>query len=77
LWQPKQDFMSIEETIRQIVTAEIQKQNKGHILSVSEFCKVNKISRVTLWRAEKEGKLKIARIGKRIFIDTNQLLYPV
>ena len=64
--------MSLEENIRKIVVDELSKRQPEELQSVTEFCKAKKISRITIWRAEKEGKIKLARIGKRVFINPHQ-----
>lgn len=64
--------MNIDEHIREIVIDELSKRQPEELVSIEEFCKRQKISRTTLWRAEKEGKVKLARIGKRVFINTHQ-----
>lgn len=67
--------MSIDEIIRKIVIEELDKrQRKSELIPVAEFCASKKISRVTIWRAEKSGQIKLTRIGKSIFIDTNQFV---
>lgn len=64
---------AIEETIRQIVADELNKHHQREELqSISEFCKAKKISRITVWRAEKEGRLKLVRIGRKVFINPGQ-----
>lgn len=63
----------LESLIRQIVADELAKtQRMGELQSIAEFCKARKISKVTLWRAEKQGRIKLVRIGKRVFIDSTQ-----
>lgn len=67
--------MSLEETIREIARDEYSKlQQEGHanLMPAEEFCDKKEISYVTLWRAEKRGEIKLTRIGKRVFINTNQ-----
>lgn len=66
--------MSLEETIREIARDEYSKlqQDGGNLMPADEFCEKKDISYVTLWRAEKRGEIKLTRIGKRVFINTNQ-----
>jgi hypothetical protein len=65
--------MSIEETIRQIVAEELDKrQTANTLIPVSEFCATHNISRVTLWRQEKAGTLKVHRVGRKTFVNINQ-----
>jgi hypothetical protein len=65
--------MNLEENIRKIVADELDKrQQQVEFIPVADFCKSRKISRITIWRAEKEGKIKLSRIGKKIFINPNQ-----
>ena len=66
---------SIEETIRQIVADELSKRQQNEELqSVSDFCRTKHISRVTLWRAEKEGRIKLVRIGRKVFVPSQQFV---
>lgn len=59
-----------EQGIRAIVRDEIDRQaGRPHLQSVEDFCKSVGLSRVTLWRQEKQGQIKIHRIGKRCFVD--------
>lgn len=65
--------MTIDEIVRKIINDELDKhQRKSEIVPVADFCKAKKISRVTIWRAEKNGQIKLTRIGKSVFIDINQ-----
>lgn len=65
--------MTIDESIRRIAAEEVAKFMKPvNLTPVPEFCKQVGIDRKTLWRAEKQGKLKLTRIGDRTFVDTNQ-----
>jgi hypothetical protein len=66
--------MSLEESIRKIVGEEIRKAgNQPEFVPLADFCREKKISRVTVWRQEKLGTIKLSRIGRRIFVNTNQL----
>lgn len=70
--------MSIEETIRELINQELDKRTQSaDIVPVEQFCQDKGVSRITIWRAEKEGRLKVVRIGKRKFIDTRQWSHPV
>lgn len=40
---------------------------------INKFCKDVGMSRTTLWRLEKEGKIKLHRIGCRVFVDRADL----
>lgn len=66
--------MSLEESIRKIVVDELSKHQPEELQSISEFCKAKKISRITLWRAEKEGRIKLVRIGRKVFINPGQFV---
>lgn len=62
----------LEKTIRQLISEELDKRQQSDIVPASEFCKKKGISRITLWRAERSGGIKITRIGKRCFVDQSQ-----
>lgn len=65
--------MSLEDQIRLIVTEELNKrQQAAEMLPVSEFCKLKKMSRSAVWRAEQLGKIQITRIGKKVFVKMDQ-----
>lgn len=59
---------SNEET-RQTIQAPIVELQAKDFLSYEEFCQLFKVSRTTVWRLCKEGKLKSVKIGKRKFIS--------
>lgn len=59
-----------EQGIRTIVRDELDRQSgRPHLQSIEDFCQAVGVSRVTLWRQEKQGQIKIHRIGKRCFVD--------
>lgn len=65
--------MNLEESIRQIVSDEIGKQlQAANLIPIADFCKSKNINRVTLWRHEKEGRIKLDRIGKKVFVNQAQ-----
>lgn len=64
--------MSLEESIRKIIAEELNRHPVNDLQPVAEFCELKNISRVTLWRAEKEGKIKLTRIGRKVFVNPNQ-----
>jgi hypothetical protein len=67
--------MSLEESIRKIVKDEIEKRNqKTELVPVADFCKDKNLSRITIWRGEKQGKFKLTRIGRKVFINPQQFI---
>lgn len=67
--------MTLDEHIRKIVAEELAKhQSSADIVPVAEFCKVKNIHRNTVWRAEKEGRIKLIRLGKKVFINPQQFI---
>lgn len=67
--------MTLDETIRMMINEELDKrERKTDLVRISDFCKSKNISRTTLWRAEKEGRLTMTRIGKKVFINMNQFI---
>jgi predicted DNA-binding transcriptional regulator AlpA len=65
--------MNLEEHIRKIVAEELDKRQQAQeLVSITEFCQANKIHRNTIWRHEKEGRLKLIRIGRKVFINPQQ-----
>lgn len=66
---------NIETLIRKIVSEELDKAKLNtELVSVTEFCNRHGLNRVTLWRAEKEGRVKVVRIGTRVFLNPNQFI---
>ncbi|MCB0553027.1 MAG: helix-turn-helix domain-containing protein [Phaeodactylibacter sp.] len=63
---------SNEETQRKIEQPIIELQAK-EFLTVKEACQLLGISRTTLWRTIKQGRLKTAKIGTRIIIRKQDL----
>lgn len=64
--------MSLEESIRKFIAEELDRQPVNDLQPVAKFCESKNISRVTVWRAEKEGKIKLTRIGRKVFVNLNQ-----
>lgn len=66
---------NFDETIRQIINEELDKRDtQTHLVPVAKFCSDHDLNRVTLWRQEKSGKLKVTRIGKKVFVDPGQFV---
>lgn len=59
---------SEEETIATMQQSIVELQVKD-FLSVQDFCQLFKVSRTTVWRLCKDGKLKAVKIGRRKFIS--------
>ena len=55
---------SNEET-RQVIEKPIEELRAKEFLSIADACLLLGISRTSLWRAVKDGRLTIANIGKR------------
>lgn len=65
--------MNLEESIKQMISDELDKRQVNvELTPISIFCERNNISRTTLWRAEKAGRLQTYRIGRRVFVKGNQ-----
>lgn len=67
---------TIEDHFRAIAQQVIDARPPVYLLPLEDFCKQKKISRITVWRAEKRGQIKLTRIGKRIFVDLSQFAAP-
>lgn len=66
---------SKEETQKQIAQPIIELSAK-EFLTIQETCQLLGLSRTTLWRVIKQGKLKTTKFGRRVIIrkeDLNQL----
>lgn len=67
----------LEKIIREIVGDELDKRQQTiNLMSVSEFCKKHSFNRTTVWRLEKQRKIKTVRLGKKVFVDLNQFSNP-
>jgi predicted DNA-binding transcriptional regulator AlpA len=69
--------MGLEENLRKIVSdllrEELDKLHRSDdLIPVSEFCRQKGLSRTTIWRQERQGQLRIVRIGRRLFINSAQ-----
>lgn len=69
--------MGLEENIRNILSdllrEELHKLHRSDdLIPLAEFCRQKGISRTTLWRQERQGRLQTVRIGRRIFINSSQ-----
>ncbi len=63
---------SNEET-RQIIQAPIVELQAKDFLSIGEVCSLFQVSRATVWRMGRDGKLKTVKIGKRKFVSRKAL----
>lgn len=67
--------MDLEQSIRKIICEELDKRQQGNdLIPLADFCKSKNINRVTIWRHEKEGRIKLDRIGKKVFVNSSQFL---
>lgn len=64
--------LSIDDYIRQRVDEELANRPKVELIPVDQFCKNMGLSRVTIWRQEKLGKIYLTRIGDKIFVNMEQ-----
>lgn len=66
---------TITEVLRAILKEELNSiaaSNAPQLVSLKKFLADSSMSRTTVWRAEKEGKIKLSRVGRRILVDLNQ-----
>ena len=63
---------SNQETLEAIERPIAELQSK-EFLTVKETCELLGISRTTLWRSIKRGRLKVGRMGTRIIIKKQEL----
>lgn len=66
---------SNNETLK-VLSKRLEILNQKEILSLTEACMLTSVSRWTLWRMIKAGKLRSAKLGKRVIIrkeDLNEL----
>lgn len=68
---------TIEDHFRAIAKQVIDARPTVDLVPLEDFCKQKRISRITVWRAEKKGQIQLTRIGKRIFVDQSQFAAPV
>jgi excisionase family DNA binding protein len=64
---------AVTQESRKQVSKPIHELQLKEFLSGKETCQLFGISRTTLWRLIKQGKLKQANIGKRIIIRKSEL----
>ncbi len=58
-----------DEEIKQAIEKPLAELQVKDFLSVTEFCQLFKVSRSTVWRMCKDGKLKSVRIGRHKYIS--------
>lgn len=68
---------TIEDHFRAIAQQVLDARPPVELVPLEDFCKQKRISRITVWRAEKKGQIKLTRIGKRIFVDLSQFATPI
>ncbi len=65
--------MNLEESIRQIVSEELDKRDQSSKLTPQDqFCKEKNLSRTTVWRARRSGQLETVTIGRKVFVNESQ-----
>lgn len=62
----------LENIIQEMVSRELAKHQSNELIPISEFCRQAKVSRITLWRQEKQGMIKLTRIGRKVFVNPQQ-----
>jgi len=63
----------VRELVSDIVKRELEKSNSvPRLVPLEKFCKDVGINRTTLWKAAKDGQIKLQRIGRRVFVDATQ-----
>lgn len=70
---------SSNKETQEIITQPITELQTLDFLSVQEVCQLFKVSRTTVWRLMKDGKVNAARIGRKKFItraSINALFEP-
>ena len=72
--EPNDLAIELSILIRKIIIEELGNREQNNLIHQSDFCKNNNISRTTIWRMQKEGKLKIIKLGRKVFIQTNQFI---
>lgn len=65
--------MNLEETLQQMISVELDKREQANqIVPVQKFCEQHNISRTTLWRAARDGRVQTVNIGRKVFVKSNQ-----
>lgn len=62
-------IQSSEEATKKSLQRSIVELQAKDFLSIGEVCELFKVSRTTIWRMCKEGRLKSVKIGRRKFIS--------
>lgn len=66
---------AIRETIAEVMTSPQQVDNeRDTLLSSKELCNLLNVSSVTLWRMQKEGRLKPQRVGRKVVFSKNEVM---
>ena len=65
---------ALSNVIREMIVQELDKIKTPNLIPINQFCKEKGVSRVTLWRAEKQGRIRLSRIGRKIFVDQESIL---
>ena len=62
-----------DEETRKTISKPIEELNAREFLSVADACQLLGISRWTLWRAIKEERLKVGKVGRRTIIKRSEI----
>jgi hypothetical protein len=49
-----------------------RREGRNTLTPLNTFCQKRNLSRTTMWRGEKQGRWKLTRIGKKIYVDESQ-----
>jgi hypothetical protein len=66
------DNITVERYLRGMVADLVREHQPPNLIPLEQFCREKKISRSTVWRAEKRGELQLTRIGTRVFVNLQQ-----
>jgi hypothetical protein len=69
----KEKIKVAENETKEILEQDIRKIQAKDILSINETCQLFGLSRTTVWRLSKSGKVKTANVGRRKFLLRSSL----
>ena len=62
-----------EKETKEVIQRSVSEWQAKGFLQVREFCQLFKVSRTTVWRMSRDGKLKTVKIGRQKYISRDSI----
>lgn len=69
-----QEVSELKKMLTTIDERQLNQEDQPEFITIKEACEILKVSEVTLWRYQKEGKVKVYGIGSRRLLKRDEVL---